>query len=448
MNICVVGCGYVGLVTAACLAHIGHRVTGVDVDEDKVAALTVGQLHIYEPGLRELVQQNLLADRLAFHCRPARAVESASAIFICVGTPPKPSGDADTSQVEAAVRAMGGYLNRGYKVVVNKSTVPIGSANWVATLIAEAAGAKQGVSFDVVSNPEFLREGSAIADTLHPDRIVVGTDSPAALEVMRRLYAPIVEQRFPHGDPCPAGRGSPHWMETDPTSAEVIKYASNAFLATKISFINEIANVCEAVGANVKEVSRGMGLDPRIGPQFLSAGLGWGGSCFRKDVSALAYIAREYGCTTRILDATLAVNEDQRARVVRKLQGELQILKGKTITLFGLSFKPNTDDCRDSPALAIAKRLLELGCKVKAHDPRAEAVAAQEVPAILMADDPIGAATDADAVVLATEWPELVGLDYRQVASVMRGRLVVDARNALDPRKLAAAGLKLVGMGR
>ena len=453
MNICVVGCGYVGLVTGSCLAHLGHKVIAVDIDEDKIAALKSGRVPIYEPGLQELVAEEMNAGRLSFSTCLAQGVGESDVIFICVGTPPKETGEADMSQVEAVARGIGRCLNCGYKIIVNKSTVPVGSGDWVAMIISDGIAETGGCShpgdgFEVVSNPEFLREGSAISDTMHPDRIVVGSSSKRAIEVLKELYTPILEQSFPYGDPCPATGRKPHWMETDLTSAEMIKYASNAFLATKISFINEVANICEKVGADVTQVAKGIGLDSRIGSKFLSAGLGWGGSCFRKDVMALAAIARDYCCTTHILDAALVVNDLQRVKVVQKLQDNLKMLKGKTVALLGLAFKPGTDDCRDAPALTVARRLLELGCKVKAYDPKASHNAKREVPCLITTEDPYEAVSDADAVVLATEWPELVNLDYGRVASLMRGSLVLDARNVLDRHLLQSHGLTVVGMGR
>jgi len=453
MDVCVIGCGYVGLVTGSCLAHLGHRVVGIDNDEMRIRALMSGRVPIYEPGLQELVSEEMAAGRLAFDTCLENGVNSSQVIFICVGTPPKETGEADMSQVEAVARGIGRYLNGGYRVIVNKSTVPVGSGDWVAMIVGDGIAENgkcllPGEGFDVVSNPEFLREGNAIPDTMHPDRIVVGGGSERALAIMRELYAPIVEQCFPYGDPCPVTGSKPYWMETDLTSAEMIKYAANAFLATKISFINEVANICEKVGADVLEVAKGIGLDSRIGSKFLSPGLGWGGSCFRKDVLALASIARDYGCGTQILEAAMAVNDLQRVRVVQKLQEGLKMLKGKVVAIFGLAFKPHTDDCRDAPALTVAKRLLDLGCKVKAYDPKASEAAVREVPGILVAPDPYCAAEGADAVVLATEWPELVQLDYSKVASLMRGHLVVDARNVLDHARLRCCGLTVVGIGR
>jgi UDPglucose 6-dehydrogenase len=466
MQISVVGTGYVGLVTGACLASLGNPVTCVDNDPSKIDRLQRGEMPIYEPGLAELVAETRRDGRLAFSTRLAEAVQQAEVIFICVGTPPGFDGEVDLSQVESVAREIGATLEDGYKVIVNKSTVPVGSGDWVRMLIDDgirerpragtrvfvgaAVGSGDGASsppvpaFDVVSNPEFLREGSAIQDMLHPDRIVVGSDSPRALDVMRQLYAPIVEQP---SVPAATRRRVP-FIETDLASAEMIKYAANAFLATKISFINEIANICERVGAHVGQVAHGIGLDERIGRRFLNAGIGWGGSCFGKDVAALARMATDYGYEARILEAVQAVNAHQRQWVVQKLQERLKVLKGKSVGLLGLAFKPHTDDVRDSPALTIAQRLLALGVKVRGLDPVAGPNAAARVPGLILAPDAETLAEGADALVLVTEWPEFDELDFGRLLGRMRHPTLIDARNFLDRARLQALGFDYLAIGQ
>jgi UDPglucose 6-dehydrogenase len=466
MEISVVGTGYVGLVTGACLSSLGNQVTCVDSDSSKIERLCRGQIPIYEPGLAELVAEVRQQGRLDFTTRLAEAVRQAEVVFICVGTPPCIDGEVDLSQVESVAREIGATLEDGYKVIVNKSTVPVGSGDWVRMLIDDGirerrcatapvlAGAAAGPaasgpldlmpSFDVVSNPEFLREGSAIQDMLHPDRIVVGSDSPRALDVMRQLYTPIVEQAC-----VPIERRRPvPFIETDLASAEMIKYAANAFLATKISFINEIANICERVGAHVGQVAHGIGLDERIGRQFLNAGIGWGGSCFGKDVAALARMAADYGYEARILQAVQEVNAHQRQWVVQKLQERLKVLKGKTVGLMGLAFKPHTDDVRDSPAIVIAQRLLALGVKVRGLDPVAGPNAAARVPGLILAQDVNALAEGADALVLVTEWPEFGELDFHLLRSRMRHPTLIDARNILDGAALEELGFDYLAIGQ
>ncbi|MGV3719860.1 MAG: UDP-glucose dehydrogenase family protein, partial [Actinomycetota bacterium] len=387
MRITVVGTGYVGLVTGACLAHLGHQVVCMDVDAQKVEALRGGKVPIYEPGLDELVSAESQSGRLRFSDAYAEAVPGAEAIFICVGTPSLAGGQADMSYVESAARSLGEHLDDGYRVIINKSTVPIGSGDWVGMLVRQgvarrvaAVGGRDSESthggtavatspepeaaFDIVSNPEFLREGTAIGDALSPDRIVIGAESERAVERMRELYAPLIAHVAAQGREIP-------FIVTDRASAEMIKYAANAFLATKISFINEIGSICERVGADVREVAGGIGLDNRIGASFLSAGIGWGGSCFPKDLASLVHTGREYGYEAKLLDAVREVNGAQRVIVIRKLQERLKLIKGKTIALWGLAFKPGTDDLRDAPALLIAERLTELGAEVRAYHPQA-----------------------------------------------------------------------------
>lgn len=451
----VVGAGYVGLTTGACLAHLGHRVTCVDNDPKLVAELRECRIPFYEPGLEELVARGMRLGRLRFSTDLAPVVREAEVVFIAVGTPQGDGGSADLSGVGAVARGVGRALSERADrerplLVVNKSTVPVGSGDYVSMLLREGAeeGGNDAVDYRVASNPEFLREGSAIYDSLFPDRIVVGADSREALDTLRALYEPILEQGFPtEFDPRP--KVAVPFVTTDPASAELIKYAANAFLATKISFVNEVANLCELVGADIKEVSAGMGLDERIGSRFLGAGIGWGGSCFPKDVAALRAIAREYDYEPALLDATVAVNERQRKRVLTKLQQELHTLKGKRVALLGLAFKPNTDDLRGAPSLEIGRSLSALGARVVGYDPVAGKAARDLVPEMRVVFDPYEALKGAHAAVVTTEWDELRGLDLRRTASLMsKPSLLVDGRNALDPASVRAVGLRYRGFGR
>ena len=455
MKVCVIGTGYVGLVTGVCLADLGNEVTCVDRDREKIEGLKMGKLPIYEPGLPGLLEKN--RDRLAFTTDLGESVKEAKVVFITVGTPPKASGEPDLSGVEAVARQIGQFLD-GYKVIVNKSTVPIGSGDWVAMLIREgiatrtvsvhAGGASlpespKSLSFDVVSNPEFLREGTAIMDTFFPDRIVVGSDSPEAIAVMRELYQPLIERTF-LAEPDP----NVPFLVTDLNSAEMIKYAANAFLATKISFINEIANICERIGADVSEVATGIGLDKRIGSCFLEAGLGWGGSCFPKDISAILSIAEDYGYQPLLLNCVRAVNLKQRQAILAKLMNHLKVLKGKTIGLLGLAFKPETDDIRDSPALYLAEQLLKLGAKVKGYDPVAMENAQKALPHLCCCPSAEEAVSGCDAVVLATEWEAFRFLDFAALREKVRNPLLIDGRNLYRSEDLAKAGWLHVGIGR
>jgi UDPglucose 6-dehydrogenase len=492
MNVTVIGTGYVGLVTGACLAQIGHQVICVDNNRDKVAALQAGKIPIYEPGLESIVFRH--SDK---HTDPAtatappgsiqfttdlnRGIEFGDIIFITVGTPALPSGDPNLEYVEAVARGIGQGLIRTqtrsrHRVIVNKSTVPIGSGDWVRMMILDGAAqaAKEELlvgssvlagshgsprrfdlesvlpRFDVVSNPEFLREGSAIWDTFHPDRIVIGSDSPTAVAIMRQLYEPIIDHSW---DPeaIPEAQPPVPFLVTDLASAEMVKYAANAFLATKISFINEVATICERVGADVTEVAKGIGLDSRIGPKFLNAGMGWGGSCFPQDVSALVRTGADYHCATPILEAVIETNRQQRLRVVEKLQQELKVLKGKTIGLLGLTFKPNTDDMRDAPSLTVIEQLLKLGAKVKAYDPIIHTTTHTgegSLAGVQLERDALSLAQGCDALVLVTEWPEFAGLDFDRLAAGMRRALIVDGRNFFPPQQMRQAGFTYIGMGR
>ena len=457
LEVGVVGAGYVGLATGACLAYLGHRVTCVDRDEGRVEGLGEGTVPFYEPGLEGMVARGMRAGRLSFAGATGldSVVSGADVVFVTVGTPQGEDGSADLSNVADVARRIGrslageAALSRGRPlVVVNKSTVPVGGGDYVSALIEDGAEGRGVAGFAVVSNPEFLREGSAVYDTLFPDRIVVGSDEPAALRVMRSLYAPIIGQDFSTElDPRP--RTAVPFVTTDLASAEMIKYAANAFLATKVSFINEISNLCELVGADVTEVARGMGLDGRISPRFLNAGIGWGGSCLPKDVSALRAMAREYDHEPTLLDATAAVNERQRRRVIAKLQRGLHTLKGKRVALLGLSFKPNTDDLRGAPSLEIARALDALGARAVGYDPASGKAAARLMPELPVVFDPYEALWEAHAAVLVTEWEDLKALDPQKAASVMRDpKLVVDGRNVLDPTAWRDAGLQYAGFGR
>ena len=456
MEVGVVGAGYVGLATGACLAYLGHRVTCLDRDEGRVRSLKVGNVPLYEPGLEKMVDRGVRAGRLAFVGPGGMdgVVGDADVVFVAVGTPQGDDGSADLSNVADVARRIGSALaregGRGRPLVlVNKSTVPVGGGDYVSDLVEEGAGGRGAAGFEVVSNPEFLREGSAVYDTLYPDRIVVGADSPEPLETMRLLYEPIIDQSFPTElDPRP--RVAVPFVRTDLASAEMIKYAANAFLAAKISLISEVSNLCELTGADVGMVANGIGLNGRIGSRFLNAGIGWGGSCFPKDVSVLRTAARDYGHETPLLDATVAVNEAQRGRAIEKLLQHLPDLDGKRVALLGLSFKPNTDDLRGAPSLHLARSLDSLGATVVGYDPVAGKDAAALLPeGAKVVFDPYEALQGAHAAVLVTEWENLKGLDANRVASLMRDpRLVVDGRNVLDPASWREAGLRYAGFGR
>ncbi len=470
MRVCVIGTGYVGLVTGACLAHVGHHVICVDNNEAKVKLMKAGQSPIFEPGLSEIMQAAIQSERLQFTTDLAAGVEHGQVLFIAVGTPALPNGESDTRYVEAVARGIGSHLNGGYKVIINKSTVPIGSGDWVRMIVLDGVAERQraattpvlagiGVDesvtlpssvtteydFDVVSNPEFLREGSAVFDTFNPDRIVVGSNSQRAIALMQELYAPIVNREFAEDKsaaPVPV-------VVTDLSSAEMIKYAANAFLATKISFINEVANICDRVGADVTQVANGIGLDSRIGRKFLNAGLGWGGSCFPKDVSALIHTADDYGYEAQLLKSAVSVNERQRLIVVEKLQQALKILKGKTIGLLGLTFKPDTDDLRDAPALNVIENLVRLGAKVKAYDPIISQTGMRHgISDVIVETDADRLADGCDALVLVTEWQQFKTLDYVNMAKLMHTPILIDGRNFLNEAILQEAGFRYIGIGR
>jgi UDPglucose 6-dehydrogenase len=419
----VIGTGYVGLVTAAGFAELGNDVWCIDIDEAKIEGLKQGRIPIWEPGLAELVERH--RDRLHFSTDLANALEHARLLFVAVGTPPTYSGDADLSAVHAVVEAMPASDRHA---LVMKSTVPVGTGATIKRLFEEQG--KGG--FRYVSCPEFLKEGSAVKDFLKPDRVVIGDDGDWAGDAVVELYAPLEAPL----------------VRTDIKSAEMVKLASNAFLATKISFINEIANVCEETGADVVEVARGMGLDDRIGPKFLQAGIGFGGSCFPKDVTALKQLAGNSGYHFQLLNSVIEVNELQKRRVMAKLEKHLGSLVGTEIALFGLAFKPNTDDMREASSLVLSARLQAAGARVRAYDPVAEAEARKLIRGVEFKDSAAAAAEGADAVVLVTEWPEFAELDFAALAASMRGNTVVDGRNFLDPGKVREAGLDYEGIGR
>lgn len=430
MNICMVGTGYVGLVTGACLADFGMNVTCVDKDESKIAALRRGHVPIYEPGLKELVAKNERAGRLRFTTDLKSAIESSLAIFIAVGTPPNPDGSPDLTFVRQVAETVGKHMN-GYKVVVTKSTVPTGTGRMIEQII----GQNGRHDFSVVSNPEFLREGSAVSDFMRPDRIVIGASDRRAVEVMKEIYSPLFLVETP-------------FVITDVASAELIKYASNGFLAVKISFINEIARLCELMGADVHDVARGMGLDKRIGTKFLHPGPGFGGSCFPKDTAAAADLARQQGYRFRIIEATIDVNRDTKARMVEKIAGVVGDLAGKTAAVLGLSFKPETDDIRESPAIAVISDLLAAGARVRAFDPAAIENARAVLPALYYARDAYDCAQGADFVVLLTEWNEFRALDLERLGGALATKTFIDLRNVYEPADMKAAGWRYVGVGR
>jgi UDPglucose 6-dehydrogenase len=431
MNICMIGTGYVGLVTGAGLADLGMNVICVDKDEAKIAALEKGVIPIYEPGLEELVARNERKGRLRFTTDMKSGIESALAIFIAVGTPPRPDGSPDLTFVREVAEAVALYMN-GYKVVVTKSTVPTGTGRMIEETIR---GTNGRFEFSVVSNPEFLREGSAVGDFLEPDRIVIGASDARAIEIMKEIYKPLFLRETP-------------FVITDVASAELIKYASNGFLAVKISFINEVARLCELMGANVEDVATGMGLDPRIGSRFLLPGPGFGGSCFPKDTAAAADVAKQLGYTFELIEATIRVNAQTKARMVEKIAGAVGPLHGKTAAVLGLSFKPETDDIRESPALSIVEGLLSAGARVRAFDPAAMENTKAVLPQLTYAKDAYDCAAGADFIVLATEWNEFRALDLGMLGKALTSRTMIDLRNVYDPGEMRAAGWSYTGVGR
>ena len=432
MKITVIGTGYVGLVAGTCLADLGNEVTCVDKDKAKIDVLNNGGMPIYEPGLKDILEINFKEKRLRFSTDLRKGIEKSEVIFIAVGTPPGENHEADVSNVLEVARSIGKYIE-GDIVVVDKSTVPVGTARRIKQTILDSMNGDYRV--DVVSNPEFLREGSAVKDFVSPDRIIIGTDSSRAQKIMEKIYRGSVRA----GNPL---------MVTDIESAELIKYASNAFLATKISFINEIARLCEKVGADVKKVAVGMGLDKRIGPRFLQAGLGYGGSCFPKDVKALIQTGIEYGIPFSILPAVEKINEEQRAIVIDKLQSVYPELKGKRIAVWGLAFKPRTDDIREAPSLDVIKELLQNGAEVIAFDPVAQENVQRVFPRLAFGHDPYSILSGCDALIVITEWNEFRDLDFGRVKSLMKSPVIIDGRNIYEKVEMEKRGFTYLDFGR
>lgn len=430
-NICVIGTGYVGLVTGVCFADMGNTVFCLDIDKERIANLNKGIMPIYEPGLEEIIERNTQANRLHFTTDYEAALQDAEFAFITVGTPSGADGEADLQYVRDVAEKIAGIIDHSI-TIVNKSTVPVGTGDWVAEIIQKTRN-NEDFDFQIVSNPEFLREGSAINDFMHPDRVVLGSIERAAAKEVAKLYQPL---RVPI-------------MITDIRTAEMIKYASNAFLATRISFINEIANICDELGADVRDVADGMGLDKRIGRTFLDAGLGWGGSCFPKDVKALAHMAVIHGTHPQLLQAVMEINRNQRRRVVLKLRNALGgSLVDKVIGVLGLAFKPNTDDIRDAPALEVIHLLENEGANVQAFDPQAIPNAKKELPGVKFCKNPYQVAQKADALILATEWNEFKQLDFKKIKQLMQTPILIDGRNQWDADSLRNLGFMYIGIGQ
>ena len=429
MNVCIIGAGYVGLVTGACLADLGNNVTCVDNDKKKIDALKKLKMPFFEEGLEDMVKRNVKAGRLSFTDNIKEGVKKSLVIFICVGTPPKQGGEADLSYVEKVATEIARNMS-SYRLIVEKSTVPVETGKWVRETIK--LNVRKKVKFDVASNPEFLREGTAIEDFLNPDRIVIGVGSKKAEKILKELYREIDTEI----------------VVTDINSAELIKHASNSFLATKISFINSISNICERTGADITKVAHGMGLDSRIGESFLKSGVGYGGFCFPKDVDAFVHISGKLGYDFGILKAVRKVNEEQKALFVRKVEEALWIVKGKTIGVLGLSFKPNTDDMRSAPSIDIINSLKENGARIKAYDPHAMKKAQSIIKGITFSKTPYDAARNSDALVIMTEWHEFEVLDLARIKKSMKNALVIDGRNVFDPVRMKKLGFKYISIGR
>jgi UDPglucose 6-dehydrogenase len=448
VRIAIVGCGYVGLVTGGCLAAVGHQVICVDSDEERVRALLAGHIPIYEPHLDALVAAAHSAGRIEFSGDLSAAAAATDTIFICVGTPPLENGEADLSAIDAVARVIAGEA-RGPKLVIEKSTVPVRTGEQLRRAL-EVYGRARGAKFQVVSNPEFLREGSSVFDFLHPDRIVVGVEEPGAAEKMREIYRPILERKFAcpvHNGTCPPSP-PPQFVVTTINSSELIKHASNSFLALKISYANQLADLCEKLGADVEEVTRAMGMDPRIGPQFLRAGIGFGGFCFPKDIQAFYRLAERSGMDFMLLKEAERINKDRIDRFLDKARRALWVLKGKQVGVLGLAFKPNTDDIRFAPALEILRLLLAEGASVRAHDPQAMKKTQAQFPTVNYCQDAYEVAGGADAVLLLTEWPEYRDLDWQRIHGLMVRPLVLDGRNQLEPRKMRELGFEYHSIGR
>ena len=431
MKIAVIGAGYVGLVTAACLADLGNDVICNDIDSKKISKLNRGVIPIYEPGLDDLIKRNRREKRIRFTTNLRSTVESSEVIFIAVGTPPKESGEADLTHIEAVARDIARYM-RSYHLVVEKSTTPVETGVWIKKTLESYA--RKGVKFDVASNPEFLREGSAIGDFMHPDRIIIGVESKKAEAILTELYRPLGSEI----------------IVTNINSAEIIKHASNSFLATKISFINAVANICEKSGADVEEVARGMGLDKRIGRSFLDAGIGFGGFCFPKDIEAFIHISEKLGYNFELLKSVKRINEAQRLLLVKKVEKAVWNIKGKTIGVLGLAFKPNTDDMRFAPSSTIIEKLKQEGAHIRAYDPQSMARARQlpEFKGVRFCKDPYEAVKGADCALIVTEWNEFKELDLKKIKKLMCQPVIVDGRNIYEPKKMRELGFKYNCIGR
>jgi len=429
VNIAIIGAGYVGLVTGACFAELGNKVICVDNDAEKIVMLKKLKMPFYEKGLDRMVRKNVRAKRLFFTGNIDEGVKKSLVIFICVGTPPKPDGEADLSYIENVAARIAKSMT-SYRLIVEKSTVPVETGNWIERTIS--INNKKGIKFDVASNPEFLKEGTAIQDFMHPDRIVIGVQAGKAKDLLVKLYRPIK-----------AGM-----VVTDIKSAELIKHASNSFLATKISFINSIANLCEKTGADVEQVSYGIGLDKRIGRGFLKSGIGYGGFCFPKDMDAFIHISEKMGYDFSILKAVRKVNEEQKAIFLKKIEKELWIVKDKLIGVLGLAFKPNTDDMRFAPSIDIINSLIESGARIKAYDPQAMEKAKAIFKAVEFSKDPYETARNSDALVILTEWDEFKALDLCRIKKLLKNPLIIDGRNIFDPVKMRKLGFKYTSIGR
>src|SRR5438874_11044638 len=449
MQVAVVGSGYVGLVAGACFADLGHDVIIVDNDQSKLAALNRGEVPIHENFLPELLERHR-GTRIRFSDDLQTAVRASSAIFVAVGTPPTEHGEADLSYVESVARGISGAINN-YKIVVEKSTVPVYTSDWVRKIILRNGAECE--DFDVASNPEFLREGTAVTDFLYPDRIVIGADTERCAAVLREVYAPLADGTYyarPDAIPRPdRAQIPPPLIVTSAKSAELIKHASNAFLAMKISFINAVASICESVGANVQQVCQGIGSDSRIGPRFLSPGVGYGGSCFPKDLMAFRSVARECGYDFRLLDEVMRINEEQRHRFIRKVRSALWTLRGKKLGVLGLAFKGGTDDIRESPAILLIQSLLQEGCQISAYDPAARQRAQEALnSSVTMTEDAYEVAHDADALLILTEWEEFAVLDLKRLRAELKYPIIIDGRNLYDPDVMAAHGFTYYSVGR
>jgi UDPglucose 6-dehydrogenase len=448
LRIAVIGTGYVGLVTGSCLAGIGHEVVCTDNDQEKIKTLESGSLPIYEPGLDNVISRARKAGRLRFCASAAEAITAGDAIFICVGTPPLPNGDADLSAIDHVARAVA-TESRSPKLVIEKSTVPARTGQELKRALS-VYGRKAGVDFSVASNPEFLREGTAVADFLHPDRIVVGVEDAKAEHQMKDIYEPVLKRKFDcpvHVPTCPNGT-APEWLVTTINSAELIKHASNSFLALKISYANMVADLAEKLGADIQEVVRAVGLDPRIGPAFLNAGLGFGGFCLPKDLQAFVHLAERSGVDFTLLKEAERINRKRVERFFEKIRDALWVIRGKRVGVLGLAFKPHTDDIRFAPAIDLIHHLLAEGARVSAYDPEAMGKAASILPQIQYGQNPYEVAQDSEALLIATEWPQFRGLDWSRIQRTMARPLVLDGRNLLSPKEMKALGFEYHSLGR